>query len=270
MDSKLLQVIVFAAVAGFGNVLGGLVLFPKSFRLTPYLKYLLAIGAGFMLSVAVIEVLPQTIALWIEGDQDAEALFAPMALMLSGYLLTQFVEHTIAPHFHLGEEMHCDDEYHAHDELSTRSLYAAITGLLVHTFFDGITIGAAAAIDSRVGLLVFLAVLLHKLPEGFTVGSMVLASGRKRRFVTLATALLGATTLVGALAFYLVGSHIDGMTKFTLPVAAGVTLYVAASDLIPEVNHHAGSPVKVSVAILAGIGLFFLAHTALHSVVHSH
>ena len=137
---------------------------------------------------------------------------------------------------------------------------------MVHTFFDGVTIAAAAQIDFKVGLLVFIAVFLHKFPEGFTIGSMVLAAGKGFRQVMTATSLIGATTLIGVFGFYLVGNKFDSTIAYALPVAGGVTLYVAASDLIPEVNHHGGRSPFVSLSVFAGVALFFLTQTLLHNV----
>jgi zinc and cadmium transporter len=180
-------------------------------------------------------------------------------------LLTQFVEHTIAPHFHLGEEMHCEDDDHGHEMISTSSAYTAVGGLLIHTFFDGVSIAAASQVDVRVGLLVFIAIFLHKFPEGFTIGSMVMAAGKGRRQVMIATSLMGLTTFLGVLVFYLIGSNLGFTIAYALPIAGGVTLYVAASDLIPEVNHHGGKSPFVSLSVFAGVALFFLAHLALHT-----
>ncbi|MBK9527161.1 MAG: ZIP family metal transporter [Acidobacteria bacterium] len=272
MDGIFFQLLVFGLIAGVANVLGGLVLFPSSLHdsYRKVLRYLLALGAGFMLAVTLFEILPKTITLWQKIDPDAsgegENLALPMALLLGGYLLTQFVEHTIAPHFHLGEEMHCDDDEHSHELITPRSAYTAVGGLLVHTFFDGVTIAAAATIDAKAGLLVFIAVLLHKFPEGFTIGSMVLAAGKGRRQVMLATTLMGVTTFLGVIVFYVIGNNFSSVTAYALPVAGGVTLYVAASDLIPEVNHHGGPSIWASLAVFAGVALFFGTSYLLHAV----
>jgi len=266
----LLQLLIFGVIAALANVLGGLVLLPTSFQKNykRFLKYLLAIGAGFMLAVTIFEILPKSISLWQQTHPaplgDAEQLALPMALLLAGFLLTQFLEHTIAPHFHLGEEMHCEDEDHSHDLLSPRSAYTAVAGLLIHTFFDGVAIAAVSQIDARAGALVFVAVLLHKFPEGFTIGSMVLAAGKGSRQVMFATSLLGITTLLGVVVFYFLGTAYTSLTPYALPLAGGVTLYVAASDLIPEVNHHHGVSIWGSLAIFAGVALFFATHELLH------
>lgn len=265
MEISIFQLVIFGVAVALANVIGGLVLFPtgihKSYR--KLLKYVLALGAGFMLAVTFVEVLPKTVVIWreLKGSVTGETLYLPMVLFLGGYLLTQFFEHTIAPHFHLGEEVHTDHL------LPPSSAYTAIGGLLIHAFFDGVSISAAAQVDFRLGVLMFVAVFLHKFPEGFTIGSMMLAAGKGARQVLAATALVGATTLVGVLTFYSIGSNLEHAVAYALPLAGGVTLYVAASDLIPEVNHHGGKNPLVSLSVFAGVAVFFLFHLLLHEAV---
>lgn len=264
MDSLLVKLLIFGLLAAAANILGGLILFPSKLHdnYKKLLRYLLALGAGFMLAVTIFEILPESVILWQKaGILSIEDLYFPMLLLMGGYLLTQFFEHTIAPHFHLGEEMHADEM------ISTSSAYTAVGGLLIHTFFDGVSIAAAAQIDVRIGFLVFIAVFLHKFPEGFTVGSMVMAAGKGLRGVVAATSLVGSTTLLGVLFFYLVGTNLGFTVAYALPVSAGVTLYVAASDLIPEVNHHGGKSPLVSLSVFGGVALFFLTHLLLHAAI---
>lgn len=262
MNSLFLQLLAFGLLAALANILGGLILFPSKLHVyyKRFLKYLLALGAGFMLAVTFFEILPKTIDLWQAMAPAESNLHIPMLLLLGGYLLTQFFEHTIAPHFHLGEEMHADNL------ISAKSAYTAVGGLLIHTFFDGVSIAAASQIDLRVGFLVFIAVFLHKFPEGFTIGSMVMAAGKGFREVMIATSLIGFTTLAGVLVFYFIGSSLGFTVAYALPIAGGVTLYVAASDLIPEVNHHAGKNPLVSFSVFAGVALFFGTQFLLHQM----
>jgi len=265
MDTGLVQLLIFGIIAALANVLGGLILFPVGVQkiYKKSLKYVLALGAGFMLAVSFVDVLPEVIELWLKKSDSAssENLIYPMILLLGGYLLTQFFEHTIAPHFHLGEELHSEHF------ISTSSAYTAIGGFLIHTFFDGVSISAAAQVDYKVGILVFIAVFLHKFPEGFTIASLVLAAGKGRKEVLMATSLVGLTTLLGVLSFYFIGANAGLTVAYALPVACGVTIYVAASDLIPEVNHHGGKRPLVSLSVFAGVALFFLVHYILRLVV---
>ena len=264
MESLALQLLVFGTLAALANILGGLILFPskihKNYKKS--LKYLLALGAGFMLAVTFFEVIPKTIVLWQKANPgDVENLSAPMVLLLVGYLLTQFFEHTIAPHFHLGEEV-------PHETLiSTKSAYSGVGGIVIHAFFDGVSIAAASQIDLKVGFLVFIAVLLHKFPEGFTIGSMIVAAGKGFREVLIATSLIGGTTLLGVLLYYFLGNNFGFSVAYALPLASGITLYVAASDLIPEVNHHGGKRPLVSFAVFAGVALFFAIHLSIHELL---
>ena len=267
MDFISLQLLAFGLLAALANVAGGLILFPGKLH-TNYkksLKYLLALGAGFMLAVTFFEIIPKTILIWqkLEGGV-GEDLSIPMLLLLAGYLLTQFFEHTIAPHFHLGEEVHSEGT------LSASSAYTGVGGLLIHTFFDGVSIAAASQIDLRIGFLVFLAVFLHKFPEGFTIASMLLAAGKGFREVIIATSVIGAATLLGVILFSFIGVQFESSIAYALPLASGVTLYVAASDLIPEVNHHGGQRPLVSISVLAGVALFFGIHLLVHGVLAGH
>ena len=165
-------------------------------------------------------------------------------LVLAGYFLVHFFEHTVAPHFHFGEETHHEEMSHAH------ASYAALLGLVIHTFFDGVAIASGLLVSTWLGGVIFVAIFLHKIPEGFTVASLMLASGQSRRAAFVSSAILGGATLAGmGLMFVLRNSVADA-----LPFSAGVTLYVAASDLIPEVNREPG----VGMAVLVFLGVLVL------------
>ena len=103
-------------------------------------------------------------------------------------------------------------------------------GLAVHALFDGVAIGSGFALSSALGWLIFLAILLHKAPEGFTMASVMLASGSSRRTALYSAIALAAATILGVLVIGLT----PGLVRFGLPVSAGVALYVAATDLVPR------------------------------------
>jgi zinc and cadmium transporter len=226
--------ILLGLAAAIANGFGGAVLVQKDWE-TRYLRYFIALGSGFMLGTALLEMLPESIRL--SGPN------APL-LLLAGYFIVHFFEHTLTSHFHFGEETHAEEFTAAH------RIYSVIFGLVIHTFFDGIAIASGFLVSNLLGWVIFLAVILHKVPEGFTASSIMLAAGHSKKVAWAASALLGVATMVGVLT----------VTVFTrslaagLPLSAGVTLYVAASDLIPEVNRERG--VGVALAVFAGVGLF--------------
>ncbi len=255
-----LGLLFFGGLVALANVLGGLILARPGARLRniQFLKYLVALGAGFMLAAIFIEIVPEVVVLWTRGatgsEEVAEGVVRAMALLVGGYLLVHFVEHTAAPHFHFGEETH------THALVRPSAAVTAIGGLSIHTFFDGVSVAAAFSVDRKVGLVVFTAVLLHKVPEGFTAASIMLASGRAARSALAATLLVGAATLAGVLSVALLRTRAEGAVLYALPFSAGVTLYVAASDLIPEVNHLEEKNPRVSLVVFVGVALFYLLH----------
>lgn len=242
------QLTLFGLLAALGNLLGGFLITRTQPASHSRLKYLVALGAGFMLATVIIEVIPTTVQM-----RQANAVEA-MTFFLAGYLLIQFAEHTLAPHFHFGEETHAE-ELLQHGAATT-----AVIALSIHTFFDGVTIASGIITDVRLGVLLFVAVMLHKIPEGFTVASIMLASGRSSRAALQATAIIALATLAGVITVTL----FQPAVSYALPVSAGVTLYVAASDLIPEVNREGGA--RASLMVFAGVALFFITHLLLHKV----
>ena len=253
----ILGLLAVGAVAALANLAGGL-LVASSGVYRPgvkLLKYLVALGAGFMLAAIFIEILPETFVLWSgSGSNTAEGIVGATTLLLGGYLLIQLFEHTVAPHFHFGAETHPEHL------MKPSAAYAAIGGLTIHTFFDGVSIASAFLVNFRVGFLVFIAIMLHKLPEGFTVASIMLASGRSPKKAAAAALAIGAATFAGVAGVALMSERIEGAVAYALPFSAGVTLYVAASDLIPEVNRSEEKNPIVSIAVFAGVALFYLLH----------
>jgi len=104
------------------------------------------------------------------------------------------------------------------------------------------------------------AVFLHKVPEGFTIGSIMISSGRSRRDAFLSAAWLGIATVVGTLTI----SLWSGLVTYALPLSAGAALYVAASDLIPAVNETKG--IKMALVVFGGVVLFFATESALEGL----
>jgi len=228
--------IFLGITAAAANVFGGAIIAHKHWERN-YLKYFVALGAGFMLATALVEVFPASLEL-----RGKSAAF----LVLVGYLIVHFFEHAVTPHFHFGEETHSDVFIHGHKSDSI------LLGLIIHTFFDGIAIASGFLVSSWLGWIIFLAVFLHKIPEGFTVASVMLASGHSRGMAWGSSALLGGATLAGVLTMALFRHEVTS----GLPLAAGVTIYVAASDLIPEVNREPG--VKMALVVFLGVGFLFL------------
>jgi ZIP family zinc transporter/zinc and cadmium transporter len=228
--------LILGAIAALADVAGGLVLV-RARGVERYLRYFVALGAGFLMSVALLEMVPESL--------HRSPLGGPI-LIMAGYCVVHLLEHTINSHFHYGEETH-------HEELVTRHTgNAVLVGLSVHALFDGVAIGSGFVVSNWLGWLIFLAIFLHKAPEGFTMASVMLASGRSRTIALYSAIGLAAATLLGVLVIEVVPSWLP----YGLPISAGVAIYVGATDLVPEVNREPG--IRMALVFFAGVGAFLL------------
>jgi len=230
---------VYATLSALANVAGALVVAGRARRSIRLLEALIAVAAGFMISVALTQLVPEALS---RGGTSAPVV------MLVGYLAVHFTQHTLTSHFHFGEETH---------SVTTAISVSALAGLLMHTFVDGVAIAAGFTVGRELGLLVFIAVVLHKLPEGLAIASLFLAAGQPPRVAVAAAGALGMTTLLGVLAT----DFVRPLADHGLPLAAGVTLYVAASNLVPEFQAKRGW--SLALYFFGGCGLFTLAYMLL-------
>ena len=231
--------LVYATLSALANVAGALVVAGRARRSMRLLEALIAVAAGFMISVALTQLVPEALS---RGGTSAPVV------MLVGYLAVHFTQHTLTSHFHFGEETH---------SVTTAISVSALAGLLMHTFVDGVAIAAGFTVGRELGLLVFIAVVLHKLPEGLAIASLFLAAGQPPRVAVAAAGALGMTTLLGVLAT----DFVRPLADHGLPLAAGVTLYVAASNLVPEFQAKRGW--SLALYFFGGCGLFTLAYLLL-------
>lgn len=235
-----MNALLFALAAGAANLLGGYAVVRHERRSLAVIDLLLVFGAGFMLSVALLEMAPEAI-----GRRSDAPLY-----ILGGYFVVHLAQHVLVPHFHFGEETH---------HVTPHQGLTVLVGLLIHTFFDGVAIASGFLVSDRLGLLLFLAVVFHKLPEGLTMASVMLAGGQGRARALGAAGLLGVATVLGVM-----------LTEFSAPLvdhglalSAGVTIYVAASNLVPEFQARRGW--RMPVAFFGGAVVFFLSRMLMES-----
>jgi zinc transporter ZupT len=215
--SNLFISLALGVVAGLANVFGGVIVSARPWSRT-FLAYFIALGSGFMLATALTEMIPESIRIASPGA-------------------------SWPAHFHFGEETH------PHEFFDAGVAYSALGGLLIHTFFDGVAIASGFLVSRWLGAVIFGAVILHNVPEGFTMASIMSAAGKSRSAGLWAVTALAFSRILGILAMALTQRFVG----YGLALSGGVTLYVAASDLIPEVNKMRGLNIALTVA--AGVGM---------------
>ena len=200
------------------------------------MRLLSGVAAGYLLSVTLVRIIPEC----FEAPGGESNAF----WVLAGYLLVHVMEHGITLHFHYGEETHKDG--------SPLSGVLALVGLSLHSLMDGVAISAALATHSNLGALVVLGILFHRIPEGGTIASIFLVRGFGNRGALMAAGVLALMALLGSAGQSILHLPIGP----TLGLTAGLALYVASSDLLPEVQKVSGF--RSTLALLSGVGIFLV------------
>ncbi len=213
-----LNVLLFGFLAGLATLLGIYLIVKREKWAQKNLIYLISFSAGVLLSLAFVDLLPEALS------QNKNALFITLLSFLAFYLL----EHALSVHV-CQEKAEC--EVHQTFTLVTWS------GLMLHSLIDGLIIGVGFEVSFSLGVLSALAVLLHRLPDGVSSMAVMLYGGRSVKEAAYSSSLVAVITPIGAilsfLAFRGVSANIAGIL---LAIAAGSFLYVAASELIPEIH----------------------------------
>lgn len=223
----------------------------------------LAFSGGFLLSVAVINILPEA----IQGHSQAPYL------VLGGYFLVYLSEQLFAGHahhaghkprggHHLIGELPCDK---GGAPIRHGAAFAATGGLLLHSFFDGAAITAALVAGTPLGWLTFFAVMLHKVPEGFSQASIYLASRSSRRAAAGSAFALGISSLFGSLITLFFTREFGGLEHIVLAVACGMFLHISATDLLPVTARVRG--LKTMATTAAGFATAIAASLMLHRLI---
>jgi zinc and cadmium transporter len=184
------------------------------------------------------------------------------------------VERFIAPHSHEVESKlqsdHDHDEHcahdHKHEAAPSVAGWMAVVGLTIHTFMNGVALGGQVDVDLRKpgawvpGLAVFLAIALHKPADALAISTVLSRKGVSRGRISLVQLGFACMVPVGAGTFLLMREAIqeglrNQLTGAALAFSAGTFLFIALSDLLPEVQFHRHDRVPLSVCLILGVVL---------------
>ncbi len=232
-----MELIVYSAIVVLAAWLGGAI--PLFLRSRPVaIGFFISFGAGVLLGAALLHMLPDAAAYL------GRSLGVPTLLgFLTLYIFEKFLMTHPCP------APTCD--YH-HVGLS------AFVGLSFHSLISGIALGSGALVP-ELGLVVFLAVALHKLPASLSLSSLLIKEGYRTRSVVLIVFVFSLMVPIGALATYLLAQNLDHATiGFLIAFSGGTFLHIAADDLIPEVHHELHFRNTRLMFFLLGIALMWL------------
>jgi zinc and cadmium transporter len=241
---------------------------------------LLSFSAGVMLGAAFFHMLPEAVE---QGGKHVVPFVVIGFLVL--YLAERFVlVHVCAepgPNRRLStagaplphHEHELDHDHGAHGDpdgtgcdVHTLGL-AAWLGMSAHTLVDGFALGAASA-TPELGVLVFLAILAHKIPNSFSLSAILLSEGYSRGRAVAMNAAFALMVPVGAGVYVVLRElvHVQRFTAIALAASAGTFLHLALSDILPDLHRRGASRWRTSASLLAGVVLM----AALTLLRHEH
>ena len=200
-----------------------------SFRLLSGLvDRLVCVSAGLLLTVAFTHLLPES----FDGAADPVTLGWVLLLGILGFFLLEklaLIHHT---HHHEGDAHH---HHHGHDAREARrGGWPILVGDTFHNFADGVVIASSFIVDPLVGLLATLAVMAHEIPHEIGDFMILLNAGFTRRRAFAFQLVSGSAAVLGGIVGYFVLERVQGLLPYALAVAAASFIYIALSDLLPE------------------------------------
>ena len=215
---------------------------------------LVSFAAGVLLSTALLELLPEAIE---EGRSQGNVLWATLVAMVAFFFLERFIH-----------GFHVHEEQEDHSTAAPRVLVLVGDGL--HNFIDGVVIAASFIANPALGVATTAAVAAHEVPQEIADFGILTRGGYSRRRALVLNFLSGLTAVLGAVVVFAVGGAVEHHIAWFVAAAAGMFIYIAAADLLPELHHHrpregeGGLHGLVGVAFVGGIAVIVLLAHLVH------
>jgi len=214
---KLVLIIIANGLISLASLVGVFTLSIKEKTLSKFLLFFISLSAGALMGGAFFHLLPEA------GEKMNGDLMFPIVLL--SFILFFLIEKILHwRHCHKG---HCDVHTFG---------YMNLFGDTVHNFIDGLAIAGTFLIDIKLGIITSLAIALHEIPQEIGDFGVLLYSGFSRKKALLANFLVATASVLGGIIGYFLSFQIENITSYLLPFTAGGFIYIAASDLMPEIR----------------------------------
>ena len=246
--SDLTNILLLSLLASVIALVGGVVFLKVDKWSSALTKYSTPFAAGVMITVAFLGLLPEAVD--VLGHK---AFGISLMALIGAYLFENGL-------FDLHHHDHEDDHSHHHT-----SVPLVIIGDTIHNFIDGVAIAAAYLVSPSLGLITAISTFLHEVPHEIGDFGILLKAGFSKKKVFLVNLFSALSTVLGALTIYFFATG-DQLPGILLAVAAGMFIYLGASDFLPRANEGIEKSKAVGVLLL-GVALMYL---TLSIVPHSH
>jgi zinc and cadmium transporter len=236
----LVWILVSTFVVSLISLIGIVSLAIKNNLLHRIIFYLLGFSAGALIGGAFLHILPEA----LERSNSENVFFLTIIGIVIFFLMERFL------HWRHCHEENCS--IHAFT-------YLNLIGDAFHNFLDGAVIAVSFTVSFNVGIVTTIAIILHEIPQELGDFGVLVYGGFTRRKALFFNFLSALTAIVGALTGYFISAHAHGITGFIMPFTAGGFIYIAASDLIPEI-HKESNQKRATLAFIAFLfGITFMA-----------
>ncbi|OGH38029.1 MAG: hypothetical protein A3B44_00740 [Candidatus Levybacteria bacterium RIFCSPLOWO2_01_FULL_38_21] len=231
----LAYIIVFTLIGSVGSLVSSYFLLLKQKITESFSNMLISFAAGALISTAFLDLFPEA----LEVANGANIFIPALLGFLSFFIAERYIR---LFHYH-----------HGHGEKPSTLL--VLVGDGIHNFVDGVTIAIAFLTSVPLGITTSIAVATHEIPQEIADMGVLLANGLSRTRATVFNFLSAMTALLGALIAFTSATLIENYLYFFLAIAAGHFIYIAASDLIPEIHENGATKNKYMTILLFFSGI---------------
>lgn len=241
-------ILIAVLLDGAAGLAGGLI--PTEF-IHRHLSRFLAFAAGTLIAVAFLDLLPEAIEMGLPAEKS-------LGTALVGFTLFHLLTSQLGSHA-VGQSGH---KHHNHS-----SVPLILIGDAIHNVTDGIAIAAAFLTDVKVGIVTTLTVIVHELPQEVGDYSILISNGWSKVRAMAALFAVQLSAMIGALVTYWAAQEIRVAAQYLISLSAGGFVYIAAADLLPELQRHKDASNHWLTIAAFCVGILII---ALLSSLHAH
>lgn len=234
---------VSVGIVSLLSLIGALLFLTGDAFIGPLITYSLAVSSGVMLGSVFFDVLPESITLFPDGA---------LTVTLGGFIGFFALEKLLSWHHHTQGD-HLED----HDEKPVAML--TLFGDGIHNFIDGIVIASGYLVSIPLGISTTIAVVAHEIPHEMSDFLVLLHAGLPKSKALLYNFFSALTSVAGAFVVLFFSLRVESLERYLLPFAAGNFLYIAATDLVPELlkKRRLGISIVQIVLLISGVLLIY-------------
>ncbi|OGM21662.1 hypothetical protein A2714_02180 [Candidatus Woesebacteria bacterium RIFCSPHIGHO2_01_FULL_38_9] len=235
--NSLPYLLVFTFIGSVAGLIGGVILLFKERWAKALASISVPLAAGVLLSISLLDLLPEAV------EESGDIAYSIILIVFVVFFLIE----NFLFYLHHHSDTRGGESHHGH---SAKSIPLVILGDTIHNFLDGVAISASFIINPSLGLFVALSTFLHETPHEIADFGILINKGWTRKNAFLANFFSSLATFPGAILTYYFASKAESLIGILLAVSAGLFLYIASTDFIPEIEHAFNKNIKKQALFL--------------------